>query len=213
MSYSLLKGVLIFVAGGGVGGAIGSYVMKIKLEEKHKAELIDMEEYYVNRHPDKKPRENGYYEGDKQVQDDLKDYVKPAPVDYTKYYDPDEDPADNESPNDDETDNYDEGLELEKERIEDKNKKPKLIAASDFGMDPKYGTLSLLYYTENDTLTIHDDEDMGEDVIYLDEIADFIGDALDKFDFRHSDEKVIYVRNFRRSTDFEITKVYGAFGE
>jgi hypothetical protein len=73
--------------------------------------------------------------------------------------------------------------------------------------------LSLLYYTENDTLTIHDDEDMGEDIIYLDEIADFIGDALDKFDFRHSDEKVIYVRNFRRSTDFEITKVYGAFGE
>lgn len=210
---NILKSMLLFATGGGIGYGIACYICKAKYEAKLSEELSDMEDYYVARHPDKKPRENGYAT-EKKIDESNTEYVKPEPRDYTKYYeetDKPADPAETESPADDDADDYYEGLELEKEKMENKGKKPKQIKASDFGSEPNYGTLSLLYYTENEILTIHDEEDESEDIIYLDEIADFIGDALDKFDFRHNDQEVIYVRNFSRCTDFEITKVYGSF--
>ena len=209
---SALKGLIIFASGGAVGWAITHFVEKTKYEQKLTVQLTDMENYYIWRHPDKKPREDGYAtKAQPVVAEENATYEKPEYRDYTQYYEETSDPADAESPPDDEEENYYEGLALEKEAKENKGKEPKIINASDYGVDPMFGTLSLLYYTENDTLVIHDEEDESEDMIYLDEISDFIGDALDRSGFRNNNTKVLYVRNYRRSTDFEITKVRGSF--
>ena len=215
---NFIKNALIFAVGGGIGYFVAHFIDKAKYEEKLKAELEDMEDYYISRHPDKKPRSVSYSKPAEDVPADINEaYEKGEYHDYTGYYTPSEeepaDPAENQSPSDDDDDGYYEGLSLEQERRKNKDKAPKLITAADFGNEPGFSTLSLLYYTENDILTIHDEEDNSEDIIYLDEIDDFIGNALEKFEFKTSNEKVIYVRNFKRSTDFEITKVHDYFEE
>lgn len=82
---------------------------------------------------------------------------------------------------------------------------PKIISEDSLGELPGYIENSvLMYYTEDNVLTDEDDN-VIDDPEYL------VGDCLDQFDFRHSDETLIFVRNFSLDTVYEISKVNGAF--
>ena len=83
-------------------------------------------------------------------------------------------------------------------------KDPKIIPADSYGDMPGWENEELYYYKEDDVL-VDSDETIIENREYL------IGNALTKYDFKHSDERAIYVRNEAISTDFMITKVDGAF--
>lgn len=82
---------------------------------------------------------------------------------------------------------------------------PKIISEDSLGELPGYIESSvLMYYTEDDVLT--DEEDN-----IIDDPEYFVGNCLEQFDFKHSDESVIFVRNFSLDTVYEISKVDGAF--
>ena len=83
-------------------------------------------------------------------------------------------------------------------------KDPKIISADSYGDMPGWENEELYYYKEDDVL-VDSDDTIIENREYL------IGNALTKYDFKHSDERAIYVRNEAISTDFMITKVDGAF--
>lgn len=132
-------------------------------------------------------------------------------VDYSGYSkvvkeytaDEDEDPAESESPSDDipeDVENYLDG----KRDSETPRREPRLIKYEDFGELPYYDKITLLYYMDDEVLTTEDDE-------IIPHPEELLGDALTKFGFNRNDERVIFVRNEKRSTDYEIDKVFDAY--
>lgn len=92
-----------------------------------------------------------------------------------------------------------------KKKEDDDMKDPKLISEDKFDEDTEFTKETLLYYTEDDTLT---DEDEHE----IENQLEYVGEAMDKFGFRDNDDELsIHVRNFEKKTDYEIIKVYAAY--
>lgn len=120
-----------------------------------------------------------------------------------------------ESPEDDEEDPIKEeekeelehAEEMDREYKENKGRPPKIISAKDLGSVPEgYEEVIWDYYKFDDTVA---DEDMNEIVDY----QRFIGDALDKFDFRNNDEDTLYVLSYEFAAVYEINKLYLSFSD
>lgn len=82
--------------------------------------------------------------------------------------------------------------------------KPKIIPFEEYGSTGYLDEVTLYFYQEDGILATEDNE------ILTDKEA-ILGDALTKFGFDKNDEKVIYVRNYSRSTDYEVSKVFEGF--
>lgn len=119
--------------------------------------------------------------------------------------DEDEDPAESESPSDDipeDVENYLDG----KRDSETPRREPRLIKYEDFGELPYYDKITLLYYMDDEVVTTEDDE-------IIPNPEELLGDALTKFGFNKNDERVIFVRNEKRNTDYEVDKVFAAYAK
>lgn len=140
-------------------------------------------------------------------------------IDYTKFY---KETSEMDHPRDDDNyhevevndpeyeENYYGGLEQTEDM--ENSRGAKFIEAVDFGIEPGMNTMTLLYYQENDILTI--EEGGSEEVLKdFDEIESMIGDALTERGFKDNDEPEIYIRNQGRNCDYEIVKVFGAYEE
>ncbi len=92
------------------------------------------------------------------------------------------------------------------ERNQGDKARPKIIRADEFDEYEFHDKVTLYYYTEDNILTTEDEE-------IVDDVEAYIGDALTKYGFKDNDEKVIYVRNINRGTDYEVAKVFGSFEE
>jgi len=205
----MVKEIVIGCAGIAIGYFAGRYVTKIHYEEIMEKERKDMREYYEGKHPEKPPMPEYSMTQNVEVHNMTEEYVKPNKVDYTKYYQTD--PAESESPSEDapSVDEDDLGEVITADYKKNSKKPTKIIKADEFGDQPGFNTMELVYYQENEVLTLK--EGSEEDIIYFDEIEDLIGDALVKFGFADNDETCIFVRNYSRGCDFEIIKVFGAF--
>ena len=88
-----------------------------------------------------------------------------------------------------------------------KGKAPRIITVESFEDEyAQFDKVTLYFYYFDGVLASEDEE-------LIDNVDDVVGDALDKYGFRDSDERYIYVRNFNLSTDYEIIKVMAAFGD
>lgn len=79
---------------------------------------------------------------------------------------------------------------------------PIVIDESEFGSTGYLDEVYLLYYPEDDMLTTESGE------LILDQ-GQLIGDLIEETGFRENNVKDLYVRNYRRSTDYDISKVWG----
>ena len=104
----------------------------------------------------------------------------------------------------DEEANYIAVNELNMQHELNRGDKPKLIKYEDYGEDHTLETATLLYYVDNDILTTEDEEEIPDPRM-------LVGNCLDKFGFRDSDENSIFVRNSRLGFDYEIVKVYDSY--
>ena len=109
-------------------------------------------------------------------------------TDYTSFYKGD--PAESEHPTE------------EGDTKGSKKRAPRIIKADDFGEDG-FAQIYLDFYTEDKALVITDETEAKE----VDEVRDWIGNALEKYGFESNDEEKIYVRNFNRKEDYEILKI------
>lgn len=93
-----------------------------------------------------------------------------------------------------------------KEHQENRNKPPRIISLEEYENLPAYISRETLYYYHYDEIVADDNEE---------EIPDpetYIGDALDKYNFRENeDEQIIFVLNPRLDKAYEIQRVMGAF--
>lgn len=99
----------------------------------------------------------------------------------------------------------------EEEQIFDEHRKnidkpPKIISAETYSNLPAHIEQEVLYfYTLDEQVTDENDEPIDEPEL-------LIGDALTKFDFIESKERVIFVMNYATDTCYEIQKVDGFWG-
>lgn len=139
-----------------------------------------------------------------------KDREPVEPKDYTKYYTPRNNVVEgnDEEGEQEETEDPDEdSLEVRineeaaawhKENI---HREPRIISKEDAQNLPGFiDTTDLFYYVEVDGL--YDEEEEEIDQPYL-----LIGNALDKYGFRESDEQFLYVLNYQLDTCYHIQKI------
>ena len=233
---NLIKYLITFAIGAASGSGITYILVKKKFEKKADDEIAEMKEYYDHHaltYEELVARgriADGGRKEEKKEEDIPQSYQssapkegklvrgtgskKAVPIDYTAFYksEDDTDPAESEHPMDDDEEMQKEyqGSVLTEEYQQAKHREPRMIKHSDFGSEPHYTTQTLIYYTEDDILTLGEDQS-EEEVADFDEIESMIGDALTKYGFVDNDEDHIYVRNDQRCCDYEIVKVYGSF--
>lgn len=216
---------LIFsLLGIGMGAACfgcGWFCAKTKYEVKAEEEIKKMREYYIEKLDEladqvvgETPARPGKVP-EKPSLDEIRElYSRESKLD-TGHSESVQGPSEN-GPVEIEEDG--EIIELTQEELEDEdirqkeqqalymNSRPKLIRSEDFGEIPTFEEKSLLYYQEDDTLTTDDDE-------LVEDRNAMVGECLSQFGFEDNDEKTIWVRNYEYETDYEIIKVFGAFGD
>ena len=193
-----LKGIIIFAGGAAVGALTSWYYSKRKYEriiEENEATAAEYyKEQYLGVDAFVEDDEEEVSEGDVEVPSKPERKGSFA-TDYTSFYkEVPTDPVVNEHPEDD------------GETKVSSKRPPKIIKMEDFGSNG-YSEVYLEYYTQDGALVIADETEAKE----IDEVKDFIGNALEKYGFDHNDEERIYVRNFDRKCDYMIQKIWDKF--
>lgn len=217
----MIKNILIFVSGLIVGGITTYSAMRLVLEDKyHKFaddEIEEMRKYYeglledqiCDRDDDETPPEPIHFERfmtkPEELAEEAKEHLDNAlktsgTVDYKSFYDP----AESESPEEDSDD-----IEVEMETFHrlHKGKSPKIISMEAAGNLPAGIDHQILYFY---TL---DDEVADEENNAIIDYERLIGNSLDEYDFRESEETIIFVLNYELDVCFEIQKVEDSWGE
>lgn len=220
------RNVIIFLAGSLTGGAAGVFATKgyfQKLyQERSDAEIEEMQQWYdekaheVIRYLDEEaPEVEEYCENDvvavKAAVEEIQNHKQTT--NYAKMYHKSEDLTDEEIEDlekaviDGEVSMEQLAREATEDHNRNKNKPPRIISEESLGEIPAYVEHKVLfYYTLDDTITDEEDN-IIDDPDYL------LGDSLDKFNFRESDEDIIFVRNFAMDVVYEIQKIKSAFEE
>ena len=82
---------------------------------------------------------------------------------------------------------------------------PYLIDKSDYDLTcSNYDKITLLYYIADDIVINEDNEIEGN-------VRSLVGDMISEEGFDQNDEEVMYVRNDKLTSDFEIQKVYSEY--
>lgn len=97
------------------------------------------------------------------------------------------------------------GME-EASNLANRNSSPKIIEYDDYGKTGYLDEVDLYYYTGDDVLV----DDENQIVASPEEL---LGDCLEASGFKTNREKELYVRNYRRSTDYAVTKYFSSFSE
>ena len=180
-------------------------------ENKEEQTVKNSEENIINT--PKKPNEKGRDGG-------------PVKKDYTMYY---KARAEKEYPGEPEgaesLDYIDEDPNEELNSPEYSKMPPKVITYQEY-YNPEYeyhDKIVLNYFQEDDILATEEDEALdsitydGDGSVKKDTAINgrmlHVGDCLEKSGFTKNQNKVLYIRNFRLSTDYEICKVFGAFSD
>lgn len=233
----MVKNILLFLAGGGVGAGISWIFARRKYLKELDEQVAALDKFYAEKEaakkssdteettdfcevaeePAKESAPDEYSFRPKASSEDVLIRADLGKHDYVHYHDiygkDKEEIAmqENDHPKDD---LYDAPDSDPWEGEHSDTRLPRVIKAIDFGVEPGYRSISLLYYQEDDTLAYDDIEDVEEeDRLALDEVEDLLGDTLTKYGFKDNDEPQIYVRNYARKCDYVIEKVFGAYGE
>lgn len=194
---------------------------RLREAERKLAEIKARENGYIQSSGEEKP-ENGSGEKLQKVDTMTPDKEKSTQektggdkigkanyVDYTSYY---ENKVASEYPRE-EYEKASEEAAYEAERLNEeyhanKGKSPKIVSREEFYSNEyeHHDKVTLYFYKEDQVLATESDEAITDP-------SKYIGDALDKFGFRESDEEVIYVRNFGLGIDYEVEKLDSSYAE
>jgi hypothetical protein len=230
----MIKTAIIAAASAAGGFVLGYFAAKKKIEDTANLEVEEIRVHYLNALREKDepsggdvevkvdPVDFGYVpdaEKSRMASDILsyKNREKPDIIHYS-VFSREEDAAESEHPEDEDMPTDEEEVrDLEPEdkanrEIYEWQKKrklkepPKLISAEEFSENNLMDKETLYFYFGDGVLTTADDE-------IVDDPENLVGDALTKYGFNTNDEKVIYVRNVRIDTDFEIQKVDSLYSD
>lgn len=236
----LFKYILVFTVGAGVGGLVTNQILKNKYSEMAENEIDEVRTYY--REKMREVEDKAYKEARKMVElleenestekkDDnveedeeetKKDFnkrrkeTKRERVDYAAMFKeqskPGSDPAESEHPEDDDED---EDLQIFTEAESENNLKqriaddiPYIITQEEFSNEMLFYDKSTITYYSVDDVLVDENEEMISDV------DSTVGDtALTSFGEGSNDPDIVYVRNEKISTDFEVIRVFKSYSK
>lgn len=224
-----MRGLLTGVIGATLGFIAGAAFMRYKDDKRFDATIDDIVNDEIDAFIEDWEKEHAESEDEDDEEDDElpeeeavddrdeNEYEEQMPdgyFDYGNKYKTKRDPMDKpENPADiltqhpqDPEDEMDILEESPKPKEDVDMSKPKLISADKYDDDPEYRKELLYYYQEDDVLTTEDEEEIENEF-------EVVGDCMDKFDFRGSEESYIHVRNPETMTDYEIQKIFAAFNK
>lgn len=217
-----VKNILCFV-GGLVAGAAGGVLatqqyFKKKYQAEADAEIEEMNQYYTKKYEDLVELLKN--------EDDLKDREETEEVSQGRM----SDIREKLQQNYEQTTNYAKMFQGSKEEEEDdmeslleeeptereaaesatedhnrnKDKPPRIISEEALGDVPSYYESKVLFFYRLDDVVTDEEDNVVDDPEYL------LGDCLDKYNFRESEEKLIFVRNYALDTVYEVQKINAA---
>lgn len=214
------KEPLFFLLGVLVGGVVGSTLTYILLNKKEgigeKIEVDDvvenlddtnkMEEFKNN---EEEIREKLLKNWDKPPlkvsEDEMAEHMHPTDSDEDEFEDASDTPFDEVDNNHDL--GIQESIENDEYHKKNKGKKPKIISKDDLDSVPShFETSEWVFWAGDDVVT----DDDGSNVI--EDPERFVGDCLDKYDFRNNDEEELYILSYEYDTLFVITKYFKSYG-
>lgn len=225
--------ILVFTVGAGVGAFVADRLLNDKYKKLAEAEIDEVREYYKEQmrkvedsaHNEIKnmlkqlgedEEETSDVEDEDEIDEEaIKKDLKQKRVkhekqytDYTSMYKKNEeelDPAEEESPEEEEDE--EEISEHESEVMQRiVTDMPYIITSDEFTNENlHYDKVTITYYSEDDVLA-DENEEIISDTDYL--IGD---DSLTSFGEGCDDPDIVYVRNERISTDYEIIRVYKSY--
>ena len=232
MNTNIIKGLVIFATGVGIGALVANKLLKNKYETLVQEEIDSVKASFQKRvvdkyEEDKKKHDLIDYNNEKKsliyrktlnkynTYDELKDDIDPAELETPPEGDEDDDEPEEDEPEEDEPDDgedddeYSEDEEISMELLNRRDHiTPYVITSEEFSEEKDYyDKLSIYYYNEDDTLA-DDQEEIIPDV------ASIIGnDALHCFGKGSHDPEVVFVRNERLASDFEVLRMQQSYQE
>lgn len=224
------KNILFLIAGMAIGTASGIFgtrtFYKKKYEKIADEEVAEMSEYYEKKAEYDRP-EVTVEEDEKDIPDRAKGMLDPSKrreiknaldknweetTNYAAAYKRKTDPVDPEGREEDTEEPNEEDIMTPEEEADDihernRNKPPKIISIEEAGALPAWVEQETLYFYSYDEVLADENHEEITDIERL------IGDALTKYDFIDSDEKVIFVMNWAIDTCFEIQKVQASYDD
>lgn len=214
----ILKGVLVFVAGAVAGSLVTSHVVKAKYEELIEEEVQsvkDMCDRKIARMKNQPAKdEEQAEEEEEEVEEDEEVEKKSSKIAYNKIIKHCGYVVEDEEEDDEETTGYPEDCtgvayrsmaangfiseeDMEHNPLKEPEDEPYVIDPEEFGEIPEFATETLTYYA--DGILTDDCDDPVDDPEYL------VGDNHVRL-FQDFDVRVVYIRNDKWQTDFEIIK-------
>lgn len=198
MNTNTLKTVGLYVGGTLVGAAVGAVVGSL---------IVD--QILANENGDMQRLEEGADGEESEESDEPVKLKKPrsgkmTKLDYTKFALRDDGKSDPLNTLAEKYEHHDE----DSWRKEIDMSQPYVISADDYSEGGQNNAkLTLTYYDEDDVLTDQ------EDTVIVDPSYLVGDDSLVKFGMNSNDEDIVYVRNTKLSTDYEIVRVHKSYSE
>ena len=197
---STMSNLIIFAAGAAIGSLVTWKIVKTKYERIANEAIESMEEYYSNKYAASENTEDTQEPEDTATECEEEDFEVTnynrilAEMRYAtenphvqRYTGPSIDPDEAEEEDDEEDVDYTPyGGDGSSER-------PYIISADEFGDFSDYTLHQLTYYSDGFLTTI------------LDELVDDADDVVGFESLNHFDDDVVFVRNDRLKSDYEIT--------
>lgn len=185
----VLNGIILF----GLGAGVGTLVTSLVLKKKHEAELdeiVDMVGNAVEPRKSERTEERDFVAVEDERLIRIKDRYKNITNRYAGKSTVDEEAA-------------------EEEATTHPSAKATIYVVSleEFSEEmAHFDKQTLTYYEDDDVLTDEGDEQISD-------VDSLVGDALDRFGDGSEDPEVVYVRNVRLSTDFEVIRLSKSYKE
>lgn len=226
-----MKNILLFIGGLVTGGAAGVFGTMKYFQEKYQRlyeeDRADLEyyyqrtdEYYRREEDDdgvNDPNELETRPGGRMTEEEREKVKKKQKIlknwegttNYAAMYQTNNDLAENEHPldqgEDGEEEIEDEEITAEEEAFDEHQKNmhkpPKIISADTYSELPAHIEKCVLYFYAYDEMLCDENEEPVE------EPGRLIGDALTKYGFVDSDERIIFVMNYSMDIAYEIQKL------
>lgn len=224
----MIKEIIIFLAGGAVGGILTALYLDKKYQKRTEEEVASMKEY-VERVSEREAalekakdyKEVNDTDGDELTKGPTKismakdgESYKPgllagtSNVDYTKFYN--RDPADGEYPTEEDIKEEEyRKAEMVNERLSRSGSE--IIELAEMDDYPEYDKVILYYYVYNNIMVYGEPENEEESVI--EDEDEILGECWAKSGFAAVDDPrdTLCIRNYDRATDYEIQKVFSTF--
>ena len=204
-----MKNLLVFLGGvatGVAGGVLATkQYFKKKYQEEADTEIDEMDQYFKKKYEDLL---NLFDEEEKIEEPTVEKKSHKEKTQYDKAYHGANDLTDEEkedldslleNPTDEEI-----GEAMTKEHLANKNRSPRIISEESLADIPPYFDQKVLFFYRLDDVVTDEEDEVIDDPDYL------LGDCLDKYNFRESDEKLIFVQNFALDTVYEVQKINAA---